>query len=56
MGSVPTGAFWLVKRRLRLVPSMLATLMLSPSVQYSFLHAVRTGLMGAELRPPITEH
>lgn len=32
-GSIPTGPFWLVKRRVRLLPSMLATLMLSPSVQ-----------------------
>lgn len=36
-GSVPTGPFWLVNRSVRLLPSMLATLMLSPSVQYSFL-------------------
>lgn len=41
-GSVPTGPFWLVKRSVRLLPSMLATLMLSPSVQYSFLQGEDT--------------
>lgn len=30
---VPTGPFWPLKRRVRLLPSMLAMLMLSPSVQ-----------------------
>lgn len=38
----PTGPFWLVKRTLRLVPSVLAMLMLSPSVQYSFLMEAHT--------------
>lgn len=33
MISIPTGPFWFAKRRLWLLPSMLATLMLSPSVQ-----------------------
>lgn len=41
-GSIPTGPFWLVKRSVRLLPSMLATLMLSPSVQYSFLQSEGT--------------
>lgn len=30
---VPTGPFWPLKSRVRLLPSMLAMLMLSPSVQ-----------------------
>lgn len=41
-GSIPTGPFWLVKRSVWLLPSMLATLMLSPSVQYSFLQGEGT--------------
>lgn len=34
---IPTGPRWPLKSRVRLLPSMLAMLMLSPSVQYSFL-------------------
>lgn len=30
---IPTGPFWPLKSRVRLLPSMLAMLMLSPSVQ-----------------------
>lgn len=32
-GLVPTGPLWPLKSRVRLLPSMLAMLMLSPSVQ-----------------------
>lgn len=37
LSHLPTGPFWSVKSKVRLPPSMLAMLMLSPSVQYSFL-------------------